>query len=86
MTIGAVMNMNVERQALFNFSLAHITHDFIHEAACLASIAGHFGTAFLVVIQFFKHHHGQVKIMFLETEQAGWIVHQDIGIEYKQTF
>jgi hypothetical protein len=37
-----------------------------------------------VLIKFFQRCDGNVDIVFLEAEQAGWIVHQHVGIEYEK--
>ncbi len=50
----------------------------------LAGIARDFRHAFLVVVQFLQGHHRQVDIVLLETEQRRRIMHQHIGVEYKQ--
>lgn len=37
-----------------------------------------------MVVQFFQRHHRQIDVVFLETEQAAWIVHQHVRVEHEK--
>jgi len=56
----------------------------VQRTAGLSRIAGHFGRAFFVGIQFFQNDHGKKNVMFLEAEQAHGVMQQHVGIKYKQ--
>ncbi|KFB73406.1 MAG: hypothetical protein AW09_001338 [Candidatus Accumulibacter phosphatis] len=55
--------------------------DLVERARHLASVAGDFRQAFLVVVEFLQGHHRQEDVVLLEAVDAGRIVHQDIGVE-----
>ena len=43
-------------------------HQRVQRAAGLAAVAGYFGHAFLVPIEFFQHDHRQENVVFLKSE------------------
>ena len=54
---------------------------FVDEAAHLARVTAGLAGAFLAIVQFLDHLHGQEHIVFLELEQRRRVVHQHIGVE-----
>src|SRR6185312_1111088 len=54
---------------------------FVEEAADLAAVARDFRGAFLLFVEFLQHGHRDEDVVFLETEQRGRIMQQDVGIE-----
>jgi len=67
------------------FDPVAVTADDLVQCPCdLAGIAGNFGQAFLVVVEFLQRHDWQEDIVFLEAIDAGGIVQQNIGVEHKK--
>jgi len=50
----------------------------------LAGVAGDFGHALFVAVQFFQNDHGQKNVMLFKSEETHRVVHQHIGVKYKQ--
>ena len=61
-----------------------VGNELIQRSGDLTDVSGHIGHAALVIVQFFQRDHRQEDIMFLEAEKGSRIMHQDIGIQYKQ--
>ena len=84
---GFAVTGMVERQALGHFRDAaglQAGGERVELAADLAHIARDFGHALFVSVELFERDHRQVDVMFLETEQAHRVMHQDIGVEHEQ--
>ena len=80
---GQAARRSVELDALGDAVFAR-TDDLVEAAAGLTRVARHFGHALLVVVQFFQRHDRHVDVVLLEAEQAGRVVHQDIGVEHEE--
>src|ERR1041385_3854278 len=50
----------------------------------LPGVASNFGNAFLVVVELLEREDREVQIVFFETEDAGGIVHQHVGVEHEK--
>ena len=81
--IGIFIAMRGQGDAFCNIS-RRVAQQLIEIATRLARIARDFGHAFLVIVELFKRGHRNEKIVFLEAEQTGGIVHQDIGVEHEK--
>ena len=64
--------------------VARAAQDLLKETAGLARVAGHFGDAFLVGVEFLDHHHGQKDVVLFEAENRRRIVHQHVGVQDEQ--
>ena len=78
---GQFGRWRIKVDALVDVVLAVGSEQFIECARCLAGIAGNFGHALFVVVEFFQRHDGQEDIVLLEAEQTARVVHQHVGVE-----
>src|SRR5690606_11213517 len=72
----------LEQQACPDRVAAVDLDQFIDETAHLARVATGFGRALLAVVELLDDLPGQEYALFLEPEQRGGIVHQDVGVEH----
>jgi len=68
----------------FRYGSFGMADDVVQKAARLARVAGDFGDAVLVVVELFEGHDRQEDVVFLETEQAGRVVHQNVGVQNEE--
>ena len=73
-----------QRQAPIDLFLGRAANHVVEEAADLAHVARGFGEAFLVGVELLEHHHRQIDVVLLETEDRGRVVHQHVGVEHEQ--
>ena len=80
---GVVGVVALERNP-FGDGSRRVTDDIVQKPARLARVARDFGNAALVVVQLLERHDRQKDVVLLEPEQAGRVVHQDIGVQDEQ--
>ena len=61
-----------------------LTNQLVKIAAGLSRVARNFRHPFLVIVQLFERSHRQIQVVFLEAEQTGGVVHQDISVEHEK--
>ena len=66
------------------FRFVDVGNELVQCPGDLTDVSCHVGHAAFVVVQFFQRDHRQVDVVFLETEEAGRVMHQDVGIQYEQ--
>jgi hypothetical protein len=80
---GQFGGRRLQRDALLD-AVLEAADDAVEHAAGLAGVPRHLRHALLVVVEFLERHHRHEDVVLLEAEQAGRVVHQDVGVEDEQ--
>ena len=72
-----------QRQAAIDVGLGRALHQLVEEATDLAHVARGLGQSLLPGVELLEHDHRDEDVVFLEAEDRGRIVHQDVGVEHE---